>query len=165
MVYGSFPTRTNRDHLIGLAVQCMSHCGAAHLLGLPCVDRRNEFGHRSLDGPRPVVADSNVEVACDERRQVSARAFVVLIAEIVDVEGSAVTNQRSAMPVSHILLDDSHCEPELAVRVLNHRKDARPVERHFRCDNYVGGVSYVLLSENGRRGQPTGVSASDLDQR
>ena len=125
------PNTDNRDHLVGLAVQCMSHCCTAHLLGLSCVDRRNEFDHRSLDGPRPVVADSNVEVACDERRQVSARAFVVLIAEIVDVEGSAVTNQRSAMPVSYILLDDSHCEPELAVRVLNHRKDARPGRKAF----------------------------------
>ena len=68
----------------------MSNCGTAYLHGLSCVDRRHQFGHRPLDGPRPVVPDSNVELAGDQRRQVPTGAFVVLIAEIIDVKGRSV---------------------------------------------------------------------------
>ena len=67
------------------------------------------------------------------------------------------------MLVAHVFLDDRDCEPMQAKRILDPRKDARPVERHLRCDDNVRRVPTLALSQCGRRGQPTGVPARDLD--
>ena len=112
---------------------------------------------------RLVVPDSNFEVVGDERCQVSASALVVLVAEIIDVEGCAVPGQRPAILVTDVLLDDHNGEPVPAIRVFDSRQDSRRIEPYLRCDDHMGCISLLPLSEYGRRGQPAGVSSRDLD--